>query len=150
MRILLHRDLLALTVRPATIDSPAALVVDDDAAIRETLHQLLEDEGYHVEQAQDGIEALDALRATHRRMIVLLDVMMPRLDGLGVLQAVTSDDGLTRQHRYIVMTASTAAITAGLTQLMRQLGAPALIKPFGIDQLLSIMSEAASQLTNLR
>ncbi len=125
-------------------------MVDDDAAIRETLHQLLEDEGYHVEQAPDGVAALDTLRTTHRRMVVLLDVMMPRLDGLGVLLAVTNDEGLTRQHRYVVMTASTASITEGLTQLMRRLGAPALIKPFSIEQLLTTMAEAAGQLTTLQ
>lgn len=146
----LRCDLLALTVRLATVYSPAVLVVDDDAAIRETLHQLLEDEGYYVEQAPDGIAALDTLRSTARRMVVLLDVMMPRLDGFGVLQAVTGDEGLTHQHRFVIMTASTAAITEGLTQLMRRLGAPALIKPFSIDQLLKVMEDAASQLTTLQ
>ncbi len=141
-----HRDLLALTVRPATTRSPAALVVDDDAAIRETLHQLLEDEGYHVEQAPDGVAALDALRATQRPMVVLLDVMMPRLDGYGVLQEVTRDEALARKHRFVVMTASASTLTEALTQLMRQLGAPALIKPFSIDHLLATLAEAASQL----
>lgn len=143
-----HRDLLALTVRPATTHSPAALVVDDDAAIRETLHQLLEDEGYQVEQAADGIAALDVLRATQRPMIVLLDVMMPRLDGYGVLREVTRDESLASKHRFVVMTASANTLTEALTQLMRQLGAPALIKPFGIDQLLATMAEAASQLAH--
>lgn len=133
-------------MRPATIHPPTALVVDDDAAIRETLHQLLEDEGYQVEQASDGVAALDALRATPRRMVVLLDVMMPRLDGFGVLQAVTSDAELANRHRFVVMTASASAITDGLTRLMRQVNAPALIKPFSIEQLLATLAEAVSQL----
>jgi CheY-like chemotaxis protein len=121
-------------------------VVDDDAAIRETLHQLLEDEGYLVEQASDGVAALDAMRTSKRRMVVLLDVMMPRLDGLGVLQAVTSDEVLVSRHRFVVMTASSSALTDALTQLMRQVKAPALIKPFSIEQLLGLLAEAASQL----
>lgn len=121
-------------------------MVDDDAAIRETLHQLLEDEGYQVEQASDGVAALDALRTSQRRMIVLLDVMMPRLDGLGVLQAVTSDEALANRHRFVVMTASSSAITDALTQLMRQVKAPALIKPFSIEELLDLLAEASSQL----
>lgn len=133
-------------MRPATTHPPTALVVDDDAAIRETLHQLLEDEGYLVEQAPDGVAALDALRTSKRRMVVLLDVMMPRLDGLGVLQAVTSDEALANRHRFVVMTASSSAITDSLTQLMRQVKAPALIKPFSIEELLNLLAEASSQL----
>lgn len=123
-------------------------MVDDDAAIRETLHQLLEDEGYLVEQAPDGVAALDALRTSKRRMVVLLDVMMPRLDGLGVLQAVTSDEALANRHRFVVMTASSSALTDSLVQLMRQVKAPALIKPFSIEQLLDLLAEAASQLVS--
>ena len=135
-------------MRPATTHPPTALVVDDDAAIRETLHQLLEDEGYLVEQAPDGVAALDALRTSKRRMVVLLDVMMPRLDGLGVLQAVTSDEALANRHRFVVMTASSSALTDSLVQLMRQVKAPALIKPFSIEQLLDLLAEAASQLVS--
>ncbi len=135
-------------MRPATTHPPTALVVDDDAAIRETLHQLLEDEGYLVEQAPDGVAALAALRTSKRRMVVLLDVMMPQLDGLGVLQAVTSDEALVNRHRFVVMTASSSALTDGLVQLMRQVKAPALIKPFSIEQLLDLLAEAASQLVS--
>ena len=123
-------------------------MVDDDAAIRETLHQLLEDEGYHVEQAPDGVAALDALRATQRPMVVLLDVMMPRLDGYGVLREVTRDESLAGKHRFVVMTASANTLTEALTQLMRQLDAPALIKPFSIDLLLDTLAKAASQLAH--
>jgi two-component system, chemotaxis family, chemotaxis protein CheY len=127
---------------------PAALVVDDDAAIRETLHQLLEDEGYSVAQAPDGVIALETLRSTPDRMVVLLDVMMPRLDGRGVLEAVTDDGRLMRQHRFVVMTAAANTLSGPLMQLMRQVDAPALIKPFNIDRLLALVSEAASQLVN--
>jgi two-component system, chemotaxis family, chemotaxis protein CheY len=127
---------------------PAALVVDDDAAIRETLHQLLEDEGYSVAQAPDGVIALETLRSTPDRMVVLLDVMMPRLDGRGVLEAVTDDGRLMLQHRFVVMTAAANTLSGPLMQLMRQVDAPALIKPFNIDRLLALVSEAASQLVN--
>ncbi len=126
------------TTYPAT-----ALVVDDDAAIRETLYQLLEDEGYKVEQAPDGVVALNTLRATEAQMIVLLDVMMPRLDGLGVLEAVTRDEGLAQRHRFVVMTASSGSITATLAELMSKFNIPTLIKPFAIDELLSKLSEVA-------
>ena len=99
-------------------------------------------------QAPDDVIALETLRSTPDRLVVLLDVMMPRLDGRGVLQAVTDDVQLMRQHRFVVMTADANALNDSLTQLMRQVGASALIKPFSIDHLLALMSEAASQLTN--
>lgn len=126
----------------------AALLVDDDAAIRETLHQLLEDEGYHVMEAPDGVAALDALRSTPYRMVVLLDLMMPRLDGYGVLLAVIDDAQLLSQHRYILMTAAASALTGSLLQLMLEFDVPALVKPFSVERLLTVMAEAESQLVD--
>lgn len=138
----------ALKVRHATNDLPAALVVDDDAAIRESLHQLLEDEGYAVTLAADGVDALEALRSASDRMVVLLDVMMPRLDGHGVLRAVMADPRLASQHRFVVMSASISALSGPLLPLIQEVGASTLIKPFSIDQLLTALSDAASQLTH--
>lgn len=56
------------------------LVVDDDRAVRESLRRSLSFNGYSVELAQDGVEALDLI-ANNRPDAVVLDVMMPRLDG---------------------------------------------------------------------
>lgn len=126
--------------------SPAALVVDDDAMIRETLRQILEDEGYAVAQAPDGVAALEILRSTPARLVVLLDVMMPQLDGCGVLRAVTDDLQLMSQHRYVIMTAIT--LNDAMTQMMQQVGAPLLSKPFSVEALLDLTAEAASQLTD--
>lgn len=126
--------------------SPAALVVDDDAMIRETLRQILEDEGYAVAQAPDGVAALEILRSTPARLVVLLDVMMPHLDGCGVLRAVTDDLRLMSQHRYVIMTAIT--LNDAMTQMMQQVGAPLLSKPFSVEALLDLTAEAASQLTD--
>lgn len=59
------------------------LVVDDDRDIRDVLTDALEAEGYRVITASDGQEALDWLRAsTVRPCVILLDLMMPRMDGL--------------------------------------------------------------------
>lgn len=139
--------LSALNVRPATIQSPAVLVVDDDVAIRETLHQLLDDEGYAIEQAPDGVVALEILHTTSRPMVVLLDMMMPRLDGSGVLRAVAADVRLARRLRFIIMTAAESILTDEVAQLMWRLDAIALIKPFGIDQLLALVAEASASLS---
>src|SRR5260221_5663693 len=68
-------------------DAVHILVVDDDDAIRETLRFALEDAGYQVSEAAEGMAALRLLRATRDRMWVLLDLMMPGLDGAGELGA---------------------------------------------------------------
>jgi len=59
------------------------LVVDDDSAIRDSLADLLSDEGYHVVTAVNGAEALDQLRhlSGGRPCVILLDLMMPIMTG---------------------------------------------------------------------
>lgn len=63
------------------------LVVDDDPAVRESLRRSLAFNGYDVELAADGEEALRSITA-HRPDAVILDVMMPKLDGLATCRAL--------------------------------------------------------------
>src|SRR6201999_4582682 len=69
------------------------LVVDDDRAVRESLRRSLEFNGYTVELASDGAQALETIIA-NRPDAMVLDVMMPRLDGLEVARRLrsTGDD----------------------------------------------------------
>jgi two-component system KDP operon response regulator KdpE len=66
---------------------PRALVVDDDAPIRALLATLVAQHGYAVETAGDGAEAIDRLSADGYSL-VLLDLMMPRVDGYAVLHHI--------------------------------------------------------------
>ena len=68
------------------------LVVDDDPAVRSLVRDVLELEGYEVDLADDGFSALRRL-ASGRPDAVVLDVMMPGLDGHGVLSRIRSSDG---------------------------------------------------------
>lgn len=61
------------------------LIVEDDANIRELLHLYLEQEGYHIESAQDGVEGLRVFRRVHPDL-VLLDLMMPVMDGTQMIR----------------------------------------------------------------
>lgn len=68
------------------------LVVDDDPVIVRLLRVNFEMEGFHVTTAGDGLEGLVAVR-TNRPDIVICDVMMPNLDGMGFATAMKADAG---------------------------------------------------------
>jgi CheY-like chemotaxis protein len=70
------------------------LIVDDDADIRETLCEVLQDEGYSVATARNGREALDALRQAEHVCLVLLDLMMPVMSGREFLQRQSAEPKL--------------------------------------------------------
>ncbi len=105
------------------------LIVDDDHDIRQTLHIMLADEGYHVETAADGDAALRILGASREPLPVFLDVMMPRVDGVEVLRAVASDTALKR-HVFTLMTAAHRTLPMDLVKLMQQLDVDIIWKPF--------------------
>lgn len=69
---------------------PRILVVDDEPSIRRTLREILEYEKYDVEEAEDGDQVLDAVKAK-RFDLVLLDVKMPKRDGIEALRVICHD-----------------------------------------------------------
>ncbi|MBD2440299.1 PAS domain S-box protein [Nostoc sp. FACHB-110] len=77
------------------------LVVDDDANIRELLRQQLENEGYKVREAKDGMDAIHQIKTAHPDLI-LLDVMMPQINGFDVA-AVLKNDPLTADIPIIIL-----------------------------------------------
>ncbi len=121
-------------------------IVDDDPEIRHTVRVVLEDEGYAVVEAADGVEALDILRTALTSLVVLLDLRMPRLDGTGVLQMVAEDGRLLEQHAFVVMTANAPPLPEDLAALLARLSVPVLRKPFDIDALVQHVQEAAQRL----
>lgn len=122
------------------------LVVDDDEGIRETMRFALEDANHIVHEAIDGVAALDALRKSKLPMVVLLDLMMPGLDGAGVLGAVSGDRRLTTQFAYILVTANSKTLPLAFVNLLTNLEVPLLSKPFEIDVLLDTVDRAAARL----
>jgi CheY-like chemotaxis protein len=79
------------------------LVVDDDPHVPDMVRQLLPEGGFDVEAAADGLEALEAV-ARRRPDAILLDLMMPRLDGFGVIERLRQS-AETRDIPIVVLTA---------------------------------------------
>ncbi len=73
--------------------SDRVVLVDDEANIRETVAFILDAEGIEVETASDGVEGLSAVKRL-RPKVVLLDVMMPRMDGYEVCRSIRSNADL--------------------------------------------------------
>ena len=127
----------------------SVLIVDDDPAVRDTLRIFLTDEGYPFLEATDGIECMDALLLASERLIVLLDLMMPRMTGFDVLSWVASDDELSQRHAYVVMTANVDVMRRAdphLTTWMQCLNIPVLAKPCDIDTILDVVAQTANRL----
>ncbi|MBV9358939.1 MAG: response regulator transcription factor [Chloroflexi bacterium] len=112
------------------------LVVDDDATIRLAIAELLETEGYVVDTARDGVEALQCM-GLHRPAVAVVDLMMPVLDGWSLLRTCRADPTLA-DLPVIVMSARPDA-----PQSVAEFGAEAcLVKPFDVDLLLAALEQA--------
>jgi len=118
-----HED---LETRPTA----TVLVVDDEPAIREVIATLLEDEGYLVRHAKDGLEALDAINGDRIDLIVS-DVVMPRLDGASLVRKLRLRGHLTP---VVLMSAVYADVDLP--------GVRFVPKPFEIDRLLGTVASA--------
>ena len=107
------------------------LVVDDEQAVRESLRRSLRFNGYEVLTANDGLEALETVRAENPELLIL-DIMMPNMDGLDVCRSLRSE-GWDRP--ILVLTARD-----GVSDRVAGLDAGAddyLPKPFALEELLA-------------
>ena len=112
-------------------DAPLILIAEDDRAVRSSLHRALELEGYGVVAVTDGEAALTAVRE-HHPAVVVLDVMMPVLDGLSACRRLRSQGDRTP---VLILTAR-----AEVPDRVSGLDAGAddyLAKPFALDELLA-------------
>jgi CheY-like chemotaxis protein len=82
--------------------SREVLVVEDDTDLRESLSQALRDHGFGVTPATNGQEALDLLHAGARPSVILLDLMMPGLNGWQLRAALRRDPGLARIPQVVI------------------------------------------------
>jgi DNA-binding response OmpR family regulator len=113
----------------------SVLVVDDEPQVVWMLQFSLQAEGYETFAARDGRSALDEIREHHPKLM-LLDIMMPVMDGWSVLEQVQSLPAEDRPRVIVVSARSSARDRAKAAEL----GAVAFVpKPFNVDDLLAIL-----------
>ena len=123
------------------------LVADDDEDLRSLVAETLRAEGYQVVEAHDGAELLDHLRGSldgsrTRPDVVVTDVLMPKLSGLGVL------DALRRAQWNVPVILMTVLGDGSVDTLAKRLGAVCVLrKPLDIDDLRTAVLNAGSALS---
>jgi DNA-binding response OmpR family regulator len=118
-----------------TVTATSVLVVDDEPQVVWMLQFSLEAEGYRTFTARDGRAALDELRE-HHPQLMLLDIMMPVMDGWSVLEELQSLPEEDRPRIVVVSARSSLRDRAKAAQL----GADAFVaKPFNVDDLLRVI-----------
>jgi DNA-binding response OmpR family regulator len=126
-----------LNVKPANLASKenVVLIVEDDEDLRHIVQWVLEDEGFMVETAKDGREALDRAMA-RKPSLVLLDMALPIIDGYGVAAGLRETYGDT-------ITILTMTADGHAAEKAKRVGAIGYVcKPFELDTLVNSVREA--------
>jgi DNA-binding response OmpR family regulator len=125
------------------VSAPRILVVEDDPSVRSLLETLLTAEGYDVMLASDGLAGLDQATA-HRPALILLDLMMPDLGGVRVLEELR-DDATLADVPVVVVTGKVESVPA----LQGLLGDDMVFaKPFVVGELLTKVAEITGGTTS--
>ena len=113
--------------------NPTVFIVEDDLDTREMLARFLELEGFRVESAENGKAALERLESGTRACVILLDLMMPVMDGWQFRQAQVQDAALARIPVIVVS-------AAGRDRIERIDADAYLSKPVDLDELLACLT----------
>jgi two-component system, OmpR family, alkaline phosphatase synthesis response regulator PhoP len=117
----------------------SVLVVDDEPQVAWVLRFSLEHEGYRTYTASNGVEALEELEKHHPRLVVL-DLMMPELDGWGVLERIVKLP-VEQRPRVVIVSALTGPDDKAKATA---LGADAFVpKPFDVEELIGVLGGLA-------
>lgn len=113
------------------------LVVDDDPSVRALLEIVGKRAGFMVDSAVDGLDALEQLRA-NEYVIVILDLMMPRVNGYDVVQQLRTEP---RRPAIVVVTAMTGTFVSDLDPQVVQ---SIIRKPFDVEMMAAVLTDLAA------
>src|SRR5579871_5012835 len=123
--------------------SKRILVIDDSPTIRKVVTSILERGGYHASAAADGQQGLDALSNGESFDLVLLDFVMPRMNGYQFCRAVRTHE----QHKHVPIVLMSAKSDRIREQFVQQTGAvDAITKPFDAQALVAVIENAFNRL----
>jgi two-component system chemotaxis response regulator CheY len=116
------------------------LVIDDDLAIRVLLQAVLKRMKFDVELAEDGADGLDKVGGNGTFDLILLDLMMPRLNGYEFIEQISTR--FPGHHPHIVV--FTAAGKRGVDKIPEKSVCAAILKPFDLDKFIDVIAECLS------
>lgn len=122
----------------ATSATKDVLIVDDDPTIRQLVQATLSRVGLECDEASDGVHAIEQLTSA-RYAVILLDLMMPRLDGAGVLKTMRLLQ-LAEEERPLVLVLTASTDHAGLEDVGEMVQV-VIKKPFDIHELGGLVRE---------
>ncbi len=113
------------------------LVIDDDLAIRVLLQAVLKRMKFEVDLAEDGAAGLEKVRNKGEFDLILLDLMMPRLNGYEFIEKIGQDFPTGRPHIVVF----TAAGKRGVDKIPDSAVCNSILKPFDLDKFIEIIGE---------
>ncbi len=117
------------------------LVIDDDLAIRVLLQAVLRRMKFDVELAEDGAVGLEKVRRNGGFDLILLDLMMPRLNGYEFIEKITEEIPTNRPHIIVF----TAAGKRGVEKIPANAVCNSILKPFDLEKFIEMISDCVSK-----
>ena len=117
------------------------LVIDDDQAIRVLLQAVLRRMKFDVELAEDGAVGLEKLRQNGSFDLILLDLMMPRINGYEFIEKVSKEFPDRRPHIIVF----TAAGKRGVEKIPTDAVCNSILKPFDLERFIEMISDCLEQ-----
>ena len=118
-------------------DKTPILIAEDEAMLRLIAVELLQDAGFQVFEAGDGVEALELLKANPQIALLVSDVKMPRMDGYSLVEAGLA---LRPDLKVLMMT----GYAQNPPQMLKARDIPVLHKPFNLERLCALAAEMTS------
>jgi two-component system chemotaxis response regulator CheY len=116
------------------------LIVDDSSAIRQSISFVLQQSGYEVVEANDGVDGLEKLTASGSVDLIITDVNMPNMDGISMIKKVREKD----EWKFLPIIVLTTESQGSKMNEGKEAGATGwIVKPFSAEKLLSVVKKVA-------
>ena len=117
------------------------LVIDDDLAIRVLLQAVLKRMRFDVELAEDGAVGLEKVKQNGHFDLILLDLMMPRVNGYEFIDRITAEHPNDRPHIIVF----TVAGKRGVEKIPSEAVCNSILKPFDLERFIEMISDCLSR-----